>query len=385
VSERDPSGEADPGQDPVQDPVQVWDEFCEELRRAGRVLLRAGAPQDALTQAEGHRFLVRMIRAGFENACDLADPLHPELAPMVGPRLLYEGVTSDARYLHAFLDGRRRYRIRGTRGDAPLVELGVYTGKMGLHEKSHLVASLTEERLVVGPDGSVEVGIGPGPRPGNWLDTEGRARYLMIRQYAHDWSGLAPGRFSIELEGGERDRPPLGMDEIRRALRDTAGFVRSAPEFWASLSDYWAARAPNRFLPQLEADRRTDVAPPSGHQFSCGYFRLEPDEALLVRLRPGEVPFWGLELANYWYETIGWGRPESRINNRSAHREPDGSVRGVISLAPPGVPNWLDPKGHREGTLIFRWSRSPDPVPQIETRLVLRADLPGAFATWGAA
>jgi hypothetical protein len=365
------------------EPYDTWDEFCEELRQAGRVLLRAGAPRDELTQAEGHRYLVRMIRAGFENAFDLADPLHPQLAPMVGPRLLYEGVTSDARYLHAFIDGRRCYRIRGTRGDAPLLELGVYTGKLGLHEKSHLIASLTEERLEVGPDGSIEVGIGPGPRPGNWLDSEGRARYMMIRQYAHDWSGLTPGRFAIEPEGGDPGRPPLGMEEIRRALRDTAAFLRSAPEFWASISDYWAERAPNQFLSQLEADRRTDVAPPSGHQFSCGYFRLEPDEALLVRLRPGEVPFWGLELANYWYETIGFGRPESHLNNRSAQREPDGSVRAVVSLRAPGVPNWVDPKGHREGTLIFRWSRSADPVPRIDTKLVPHAALPGALAAWG--
>jgi hypothetical protein len=73
--------------------TETWDEFCEELRQAGSVLLRAGAPRDELTQAEGHRYLVRMIRAGFENAFDLADPLHPQLAPMVGPRLLYEGVT----------------------------------------------------------------------------------------------------------------------------------------------------------------------------------------------------------------------------------------------------------------------------------------------------
>jgi hypothetical protein len=379
VTERDPSDEADPD----GDPLRTWDAFCDELRRAGRVLLREGTPRDALTQAEGHRFLVRMIRAGFENAFDLGDPLHPELVPMVGPRLLYEGVSTDARYLHAFIDGRRTYRIRGTRGDAPLLELGVYTGKMGLHDKSHLIASLTEERLRVGPDGSLVVGIGPGSQPGNWLDSEGRARYLMIRQYAHDWSGLRPGRFAIELVGGERDRPPPGMDAIRRALRDTAAFVRAAPEFWASISDYWAERAPNQLLAQLEADRRTDVAPPSGHQFSCGYFRLEPDDALLLRFRPGSARFWGLELANYWYETIGFGGSDSRLNDRTARREPDGSVRAVVSLAPPGALNWLDPKGHREGTLIFRWSRSSEPVPRIETRLVPRAELPGAFAAWG--
>ena len=55
----------------------------------------------------------------------------------------------------------------------------------------------------------------------------------------------------------------------------------------------------------------------------------------------------------------------------------------VISLAPPGLPNWLDPKGHREGTMIFRWSRSQDPVPEIATRLVARADLPEAADAWG--
>jgi len=36
----------------------------------------------------------------------------------------------------------------------------------------------------------------------------------------------------------------------------------------------------------------------------------------------------------------------------------------------------------RDGALIFRWSRSPDAVPQIETRLAPRSELPGAFAAW---
>jgi hypothetical protein len=304
---------------------------------------------------------------------------------MVDPLLLYEGVSSDARYLHGFIDGALDYRIRGTRGAAPLLEIGAYTGKMGLHEQSHLVASLTEERLRVEPDGTLEVALGPRPQPGNWLDTAGRARYVMIRQYAHDWSGVEPGRFEIELVGGERERPPLADEAARRALRETAAFVRSASGFWASISDYWAGRAPNRFLPQLEADRRTDVAPPSGHQFSCGWFRLAPDEALLVRFRPAAVPFWGLELANYWYETIGFGCPGSRLNDRTARREPDGSVLAAISLAPPGVPNWIDPRGHREGTMIFRWSRSPEPVPPIETRLVKLAAIPAALAAWSGA
>ena len=45
-------------------------------------------------------------------------------------------------------------------------------------------------------------------------------------------------------------------------------------------------------------------------------------------------------------------------------------MHAVISQRDPGRPNWIDPKGHEEGTLVFRWSRSSRPVPPIETELV---------------
>ena len=125
------------------DPGRLWDEFCDALKQAGDVLRRAETPGDERTMAEALRFLVRMVRVGFENAYELADLERPRLAPMVGPTVQYEGVTSDARYLHSFIDGSATHRIRGPRGDAALIEVGVYTGKMGMHEASRLVTSLT--------------------------------------------------------------------------------------------------------------------------------------------------------------------------------------------------------------------------------------------------
>jgi hypothetical protein len=48
-------------------------------------------------------------------------------------------------------------------------------------------------------------------------------------------------------------------------------------------------------------------------------------------------------------------------------------VRAVISQKSPppesGILNWIDPKGHREGTLVFRWSRPKSPMPDIECEL----------------
>ncbi len=356
------------------DPGALWDEFCESLKQAGNVLRRPETPSDPQTLAEGYRFLMRMLRVGFENHFELADLSHPQLVPMVGRMVQYEGVTSDARYLHALIDGGATHRIRGSRGDAPLFEIGTYTGKMGLHDPSHLIASLTEETLVVGPGGEVEIVLSPEPHSGNWIRTDAATRYLMIRQYAPDWTGLAPGRFVLSRDGAQASRPPIAFDAVRDALRRTAEFTRRNPALWAGISDYWAANVVNRIVPQIEADARTDIAPPSGHAFACGYFDVEPDFALRIEFVPGRAAYWSLGLSNYWYETIGYGDPAASLNAKTAVADADGRVRIVLAHARPpastGLSNWLDPKGHREGTLVFRWSRPLDPMPEFHCALV---------------
>lgn len=394
----------------MDDAADAWERFCAELARAGAVLRRPTTPQDELTQAEGLRYLSRMIRAGLENRLEMADLEHPTLTPMVDRWLLYEGVTSDARYHHAIIDGSARHRICGTRGSAPLFEIGVYDGKQAVHERSHLLGSLTEAELSVEPDGRFEVALGPEPRPGNWLRTDARARYLMIREYSNDWRVTRAGSFEIRREGAPPARGPLGLRAARTGLAGAAEFVARASSFWAALSDYWIGLGPNRFLttprgggaqlrklddegretpqqdyarlPQAAVDERTEVAPPAGHQFTCGWFRLAEGEALCARFTPPpSAAYWSLELANYWFEPLCYGTGRSIVNDRTAVRDPDGSVRLVVAARRPAAANWLDTDAHREGIMIFRVSRSDAPPPPIETEVVrledLRAGSPG--------
>ena len=156
----------------------AWERFCDALKTAGGVLRREAPSNDALILAEGYRHLVRMIRAGFEVAGEFGDPRHPELFPMATRTLLSEGVTSDARYHQAFIDGTATHRLRGERGGAPLIEIGVYTGRRGFHPTSRLTGCLTERELAVAPDGRFDVVLGPGQQPGNWIRTDAESRYL---------------------------------------------------------------------------------------------------------------------------------------------------------------------------------------------------------------
>ncbi len=351
----------------------AWREFCRALERAGAVLEREPLARDPLSLAEGHRHLLRMIRLGFECVSEYGDPGHPQLFEMASATKLSEGVTSDARYHQAFIDGRAHHVIRGDRGEAPLIEIGAYEGRMGLHPSNALLGCLTEAELVVDGDGRFEIALGPEERPGNWLRTDARTKCVFIREYAHDWSRTRGARLElVRADASPGLRPPLTLEEITDALERTARFVETAPATWADISDYWAGTAKNRIVPQEGASSDTDIVVPSGHRFACGYFELEPDEALVVRFAPPrDTAYWGIHLDNYWYEPLSWEDARSQRNDRSVCYEPDGSVVLVVSSQSPGEDaNWLDTQSHTQGSIVFRWSRSEAPCPAFDCRVV---------------
>lgn len=361
-----------------QTSVAAWEAFCDQLKQAGSVLAREVTPGDELTQAEGLRKLVRMIRMGFEASLEYGDADFPKVYRLVTPTTVGEGETADAHYHQAMIDGSKTYRLSGRRGEAPYMEFTVYAGKIGLDSTSAQVGAMTEANLEVKPDGSYELMLSPDPQPGNWIRTTPEASVLFIRQYAHDWSHTKDATFDIERVGAEGERPPLTVEEVARAMDRTAAYVGRSINIWAAIVGHRRAAPPNRFFVfELERKGDDEEAPemPSGHRFSSGYYRLAEDEALVVSFKPAAVPYWGLDTTNYWFEPLSYGEHRSHYNNRTVRYEADGSVRIVIAPTNPGVANWIDTRGHLEGPMLFRWSRTKLPVPDIEAEVVKRSAL----------
>ncbi len=354
--------------------VAAWEAFCEALKPAGAVLARATTPDDELTQAEGLRKLVRMIRMGFEAALEYGDTSHPEVYQLVTPTTLGEGETSDSRYYQVMIDGSKRYRLSGKRGEAPYIEFTVYAGKIGLDATSAQVGAITEHELAVDAQGHYELLLAaerPADWTGSWIRTTPQATVVFIRQYTHDWSKTQGASFAIECLDAAGDRAPLTLAEVSDALVRTSTYVARSVNIWAAIVDQRRAAEPNRFF-VFETEQDPDESPemPTGHRFSSGYFRIAPDEALLISFRPAEVPYWGLDTTNYWFEPLSYADHRSHYNNRTVRYEPDGSVRIVIASRDPGMPNWIDTRGHREGPMIFRWSRTALPVPEIDAQVI---------------
>jgi hypothetical protein len=100
----------------------------------------------------------------------------------------------------------------------------------------------------------------------------------------------------------------------------------------------------------------------STNLYSGGVFELEPDEALVVENRVARKPqYIGFQLGNLWGESLEYAHRTGSLNLAQTETDPDGVIRWVVAHRDPGVPNWLDTSGHREGFVTARWAYSEQP------------------------
>lgn len=84
---------------------EAWDEFCDTLKAAGASLKFPGTPQDPFNQAEGYRYLARLVRAGLEGFLEDADPRAPILKRVVHETVKMGADNPDNHYQNATISG----------------------------------------------------------------------------------------------------------------------------------------------------------------------------------------------------------------------------------------------------------------------------------------
>lgn len=366
---------------------EIWQRYSEGVGSLVEIIDDIGVELDEVTRAEGLRHLTRVLHMGVFTTHDYSDTGDPRIFLAKTPAMLSGGVTSDCIYHEGFIDPRRSYTIRGTRGTAELLEVSVYAGRLGRNDRSDLVDGLLEDALVLDTDGcSFTITVSPDPRPddfvGNWLRTvhpeRGEADWVLIRQYSPRIDEVESARFLIEPVGGADPRDPLTLAAVDVMLTGSLEFARRQLTHFVRSATNIVTHLRNRFV-VVDEDRDTGGALPSGHRFAAGGFDLRPDEAWIVTI-PGiaappydRAPYWGFQLCNFWYEPLDYGANWAHRNNATAIAEEDGSVRLVISERRPPIGwdrNWLPLRGHTVGSAQFRLSRLDAPMPEISAEVV---------------
>ncbi len=345
---------------------EAWNHLLETLQRVGDTVLSGDVPHDPVDTASGIRHLLVLLGIGIDELLRRGLDRVPAIKPSAMDAAYKWGMECpDCIYVGSALTGGTTYRLWGNRGSARYVGLQVMAGMA-----SSANALLDEFELDA--HGNFEIILSAEPHPGNWIPLDDDATMLVVRHFFYDWEHEVPVTMSIEplsgpatLDEAEPVEPRAAMARQVIALGD---FVEENLQFFLGFSN---PEHPNTFLPPLDG---TAMGAAAENRPVIGSWKLAPDEALIIEVTPPEGLYWSYSLGNVWWETIDYGNRQSSLNGFQAVVDDDGLVRVVVAHDDPGVANWLDTAGHREGPIILRCVRT-ETAPVPEARVVRFAQL----------
>jgi hypothetical protein len=354
---------------------RIWEEFCDGLKALGPLVMRPELPADPFNRALAFRCLTQLLRAGLEASVDFADPEFPVFFRLADETKKMLNDNPDNHYQNCSVDPRFDYRIRGVRGTLPYLSLGT----KGAAAAGGMIdtGSIDSSQIRFEPDGRFEIQVSCEPRPGNWLPMTPATRSIVVRQTFGDRTRERLAELSIECLNPVRRYNTLRPETLEPALQAAVNFVRSTVNLAFDWQERYKRDHPNR-LPEDDQALCHAAGGDRNIHYYQSYWKLAPDEALLVHLRDiPECRTWNLQLSNSAMQSLDFRFFRVCVNKFTATYEPDGSVKIVIAHRDPGPrwPNWLDTCGHDQGGMLGRYVGAQHPPGEMPTRLVKLAEL----------
>lgn len=352
----------------------AWEDFCDALKAAGKIIQSEGAPQDPFNQAEGYRYLTRLLRGGLETALENRDPAFPQLRCGAHETIKLGADNPDNRYESAILDPAYDYRISGSRGTVDYLGFGTVANKYGSGGGMKTTGFVDSRELTIDDNGQLEIILSQQPHPGNWLPMKAETNSVNVRQTFQDRINEQPANLKIERIGAGNERPqPLTAEHLIRGLRGAVKFVSGS----AQLFENWAESFQpivNTLPPADQAYCQAIGGDPNIYYFHSSW-SLAEDEVLVIEADTiPQCQTWNFQLDNWWMESLDYRYHQIHINKHTASYRPDGSVRLVVSHTNPGVVNWIETAGHQMGTMCWRWIGA-EQHPPLKTSVIRLSDL----------
>jgi hypothetical protein len=352
----------------------LWEQFCDGLKAAGKIVMRDETPNDVFNRAEGFRYLTRLLRAGLENQVEFSDPRYPQLFSLADETKKIGNDNPDNFYQNANISGRYDYRISGKRGTAPYLSLGTKAGSYATTGKLENTGQIELSQIECNADGTFEIFVSSKPQPRNWLRMREDSNAMVIRQTFHDRKKEIPTLLKIECLNPDRT-DTLVPEEFAANLLRTVGFVKNTANLFVDWMEIY--REHINLLPSDNQERCVAAGGDSSIHYLQSFWKLAPDEAqVLTVTKVPQCRTWNFQLSNYWMESLDYRYHKISVNKHSAVPNPDGTITIVVAHKNPGpkYPNWLDTTGHDQGGNLFRYVEAAE-FPPVHSRIVKFSEL----------
>ena len=338
----------------------IWREVVKAIAELEKLVWDDPRVTDDLTRAEGVRQLTRLVGGALPITMETVDANHPQFLQLLSTRIQWGLPSADCHYLWAPLNGANVYRIVGDRGTARLFDIEIrndtfaHLGEWTLHSRLGSVET--------GPGNQVEIVLSRKRPVGvaNWVELpEGRCD-IVLRQYFYDWNTEQMAHLAIINEGAIYPPPPLTTEQIRKNLEMYCDFLRQVPPIFRQSVEVYYQTPPNQLaFHAIEYGFRALT-------YGKGWYRCEPDEALVLEVQLPKTQYWNIQLASHFWEARDFHLRQNSLNGHQASVDDDGMFRAVIAHRDPGIANWLDAGGHQQGLVTIRYYEADStPIPSV--------------------
>ena len=377
-----------------------------------------GGPDQANRDALDNAIDEYAMAAAFQQ--QILNPLDPAVVTQVAPphswygidvggsRLLYDN--PDTVYRFVPVNKTSEYVLTGRIYDGIPADttFSVLEGTAGT---TSTILSLSD--LDINDDGTFVITVSGDPAaPGqtNHLQLTSRSTLIAARNTLGDWNTEDAMGLEVHRVAGPRNSlfaqlggfvllgglvndspfltslvsliPPLGIAEsrpVRGTLAALLLLVRGANE----QAKYMSLATTDQDTGELR-EPNVMTQPASNAEFlanqlqSNGYFQLADDEALVLTIDPGNAGFFTVPVYNDWTITDDYWNQQTSLNNDQSVANPGGTYTMVVSVADPGVANWVSTGGLNQGIISMRF-QNLDPespgVPSVQSVVVKLEDL----------
>lgn len=291
------------------------------------------------------------------------------------------GDNPDHVYRNSFIDGTGRYEIHGRFDPAnrPVqfsvdVNRGLpgrltFSAAASASKVRNQIDIIIDDRIVTDADGAFVLTLGgEGVDRPNHLELAPETVALVFRDVLSDWR-----QHPVALELRRIDQPAgaaMTYDELKnRMFADLPDYL----DVWSKFPLTWLGGiATNSFKPPVPRD--------GGWGYMAGVrFDLQQDEVFLITMKQGRAKYLGIQTADPWFLAADARQHTASLNTSQAEPNGDGTYTYVVAAEDPGVANWLDTGGLRQGLVLPRWQAVPpaEPVKDflLEARRMTRAEL----------